>query len=110
MDVQRNLSGTFQNTISRVCVHEPLKMRQTFGRHICLSKRIDQQTHDYEYQQCQPHGHDSSYISLALQTTYNETGNVRINVTLKRFRVINLAVKKAMSITCSECVFVALGI
>jgi len=41
MNVQRNLSGTFQNTISHVCVHELLILRQTFVRHISPSTKID---------------------------------------------------------------------
>ena len=40
----------------------------------------------------------------------NERGNVRINLTLSRFRVMIVAVQKAISITYCECVSVALVI
>ena len=88
------------------CVHELLIIRQASGLHICPSKRID-----YEYQECQPHAHDSPCISIALRTMHNKTGKVRINVTLRRVRVAIVTVeKKAISITRSEYVFATLGI
>ena len=51
-----------------------------------------------------------SHTTLAVRYFYNKTGNVRTNVTLKLVRVTILAVKKAVSITYSECVLVALCI
>ena len=41
---------------------------------------------------------------------FNKTGNARINVTLRRLCVTTVAVEKAISVTHSECVFVALVI
>jgi uncharacterized protein YfaS (alpha-2-macroglobulin family) len=38
----------------------------------------------------------------------NETGNARLNVTLTSVRATFVTLEKAIIITCSECVFVAL--
>ena len=45
-----------------------------------------------------------------VQVGKNKTGNGRYNVTLRRDRATSVAVEKALSITYSESVFVALGI
>jgi hypothetical protein len=47
---------------------------------------------------------------LRVNRSLKKTGNVRINVTSRRVCVTIVAVKKAVSVTYHECVFVALGI
>jgi hypothetical protein len=42
--------------------------------------------------------------------SYKKTGNAGTNVTYGRVHVTAFAVEKAISITYSECVFLALGI
>jgi hypothetical protein len=47
------------------------------------------------------------YCTTRFRLIFNKTGNVHINVTLRRFRVTIFAAK---NITYSECAFVILGI
>jgi hypothetical protein len=49
-------------------------------------------------------------LNCKLNRSLNKTGSVRINVTPRRVCVTIVAVKKAVSFTYHECVFVALGI